>query len=113
MEIYDLSNLQKFGTRELEMVRDLIDVFLKRKWKNVRDEPDESEELSIKFNTSSGNIFLTDEDFNVWIEEDGYLVQFFSCAECGNEETMQYFMVNDDCYGCLELANQFIEIDRG
>ena len=45
--------------------------------------------ITVNLNTSSGCVFLSDEDYNVGVldEEHGVIVQFFTCLECGYENT--------------------------
>ncbi len=45
--------------------------------------------LTLNFNTSSGYVFLSDEDYNVGVldQSEQYIVQFYTCPQCGYEGT--------------------------
>jgi len=76
------SDLTKFGYRELDMAADLLKAYA-----NDKNTVDFGNNVNIFMNDSSGNVFLSDEDFTVGMLEDGKVVQFYSCPECGNEGT--------------------------
>jgi len=95
------TDLSKFGRMELEAAKKLLDAYLNH---------DETEYffnergVSIAFNTHSGKVFLTNEEYQVAVEEDGKLVDWFMCTECGYEGTRKDYMfdkkngnVNDCC----------------
>lgn len=45
--------------------------------------------LTVNFNLNSGYVFLSDEDYNVGMLDEGetHIVQFYTCPECGYEGT--------------------------
>ena len=96
------TDLSKFGWKEFNKLRELLahvmDVGL-------------PEGMSVgvypMLNTSSGYVFLTDEDYNVAMvnAESGKLEMFYSCPECGHEgfkEDMQHGEDNEECKEFLE-----------
>ena len=66
-------NLADFGYRELEMLRDLLTAWLDSGL------PDDFEDDGVRpaFNTYSGNVFLTNDDYQVCMEVDGKLESFY------------------------------------
>ena len=74
-------DLSKFGYRELSEASILLKLYSENPVDFLSDE------ITLNFNPNSGVVFLSDEDYNVAIEEDGKLVQFFSCRQGGNEGT--------------------------
>lgn len=55
------TDLSEFGYREIEIVRDLLD-----KWVNDSLPEDfEYDGVTVMFNTSSGNVFLTNSEYQV------------------------------------------------
>ena len=53
--------------------------------------------LMLGFNTSSGYVFVTDEDLNCAILVDDELSLFVTCPECGNEGTLDDFDAAEIC----------------
>lgn len=66
-------NLADFGYRELEMLRDLLTAWLDNGL------PDDFYDEGVRpaFNTYSGNVFLTNDDYQVCMEVDGKLESFY------------------------------------
>ncbi len=53
--------------------------------------------VTISMNTSSGNVFLVDEDYNVaMLNEDGKLENWVSCSYCGAEEFKSRIPLSED-----------------
>lgn len=77
------TDLSKYGYRELNEAANLLKAYSE----NGSDFLGNG--LQLNFNMNSGYVFLTDEDFNVGIIENGKLVQFYSCFNCGNEGTQE------------------------
>ena len=75
------TDLSKFGYRELSMARELLEAW------EVQGLPKdfENDEVTIMFNLYSGNVFLTNSEFQVAMMCDGKLESFYSCPQCGNE----------------------------
>ena len=85
-----ISDLTKFGYRELDMVADLLKAYA-----NNKNEVDFSDNVNVFMNKNSGNVFLSDEDFTVGMLEDGKVVKFYSCPQCGNEGTQKEGLENN------------------
>lgn len=78
-----MCDLSKFGYRELSEASILLKLYSEDCTEFLGDG------LTLNFNPNSGCVFLSDEDYNVAVEENGKLVQFFSCPQCGNEGTQE------------------------
>ncbi len=74
-------DLTKFGYKELDEAGDLLKAYANDGCDFLNDG------VELWFNTNSGSVFLCDEDYNVGVIENGKLVQFYSCPNCGNEGT--------------------------
>ena len=81
MEETTTADLAKFGYREIVMARDLLNAWVE---KGLPDDFDD-EEVKIMFNTHSGNVFLTNEQYQTAMVLDGELYSFYSCLQCGKE----------------------------
>ena len=88
------NNLEEFGYREMGMAGELLTALGDNGCSFLFDK------IKLEFNPNSGMVFLVDEDRNVGVMEDGKLVQFFSCGECGNEGTQKDL---GNCKGCLQI----------
>ena len=65
-----------FGDIEIEEAKELLS--------HVKD-IDSYGKVAVEFNPNSGNVFLVDDDYNVWMMNDGKIEQFFSCGNCDYE----------------------------
>ena len=73
------TDLSRFGYRELKMAASLLAAY-------CENPPDFlGHGVTVMFNTHSGCVFLTDEDFNVGMMNGDRLEQFHICCECGAE----------------------------
>lgn len=73
------NDLTQFGKIELETAGELLIAY-------AREQPNFlGDGVQVWFNTSSGNVFLSDEDYNVAMFNNNKLEQFFNCSNCGNE----------------------------
>ena len=89
-------DMSLFGYRELELAAELL--------AHVK-EADSNGGLAIEFNPNSGNVFLVDEDYRVWMMSDGKLAEFFSCPECGHEGFRADFVEEKcECAECKRIA---------
>lgn len=75
------TDLSKFGYRERVIARELLETW------EVQGLPEDFEynEVTIMFNIYSGNVFLTNSEFQVAMMNGDTLESFYSCLECGNE----------------------------
>jgi hypothetical protein len=97
-------NLESFGYREIEETADLLKAYLESDIKPLAG-------LKVCFNANSGNVFLSDEDYNVWMLVNGKLEEFFNCGNCGCEGFIEDFKDRtvDDCADCVELYKRVKE----
>ncbi len=76
------TDLGKFGARERQMAEELL-----KAWRE-QGLPDDfnDDEVVIMFNMNSGNVFLTNSDYQVaMLTDDDKLETFYNCPECGHE----------------------------
>lgn len=75
------TDLSKFGSREREMAEELL-----REWREQGLPKDfNDDEVTVMMNTNSGNVFLTNSDFQVAMMNGDDLESFYTCPECGHE----------------------------
>lgn len=90
------TDLSKFGARERQMAEDLL-----RTWREQGLPEDFSDdEVTIMMNLNSGNVFLTNSDFQVAMMNGDKLESFYSCPYCGHEgfkEDMEHTPKDQDC----------------
>ena len=73
------TDLSSFGYREQKMAAELLTAY-------CNDIPDFlGDGVTIMMNSNSGYVFLTDEDYRVGMLEDGKIIEFVSCGNCGAE----------------------------
>ena len=60
--------------------------------------------LTVNFNLNSGYVFLSDEDYNVGVldESEKYIVQFYTCSECGYEGTQHDAISEEKDFNAFE-----------
>ncbi len=75
------TDLSKFGYRERVIARELLEAW------EVQGLPEdfEDDEVTIMFNAYSGNVFLTNSEYQVAMMCDDKLESFYSCLNCGKE----------------------------
>jgi hypothetical protein len=75
------TDLSKFGWRERKMAAELLTASCEQGL------PDDFEDdaVTIMMNMNSGNVFLTNADFQVAMMNGDKLESFYSCPECGHE----------------------------
>lgn len=83
------NDLTKFGYRELAIAGELLKAYGDNGSDFLYDG------VQVWFNANSGYVFLSDSDFNVGVMEDGKVVQFFTCPECGYEGTQSDAIADD------------------
>lgn len=89
-------DLSKFGYRELEMARKL----LQAKIEQGLPEDFEDEELQISFNDNSGFVFFTNSQYQAALMNGDKLEMWYSCPECGHEgfkEDMWHESKSQEC----------------
>lgn len=86
----------EFGHREIEMAKELL---------SHMHEIDSYGKVEVMFNQNSGNVFLVDEDYRVWMMNDDKLEEWFTCPNCGHEgffEDMPHGEDEEECREYLE-----------
>ena len=81
----------KFGNIEIEEAKELLS--------HIK-EIDAYGKIEVYFNTHSGCVFLCDEDYKVWMMNDGKIEEWFSCPYCGHEgflEDMKHDAEDKEC----------------
>lgn len=67
-----------------------------------------AQDVQLMYNTNSGNVFLTNEDYQVVMLNNGQLEELFSCPVCGYEGFKETVIDNDEHSSC-ECAEWIIE----
>jgi hypothetical protein len=96
------TDLSKFGYRELKMLEQLLRAL--REQGLPQDFNDDG--VHPMMNSSSGYIFLTNEDHQVAMMNRNKLESFYSCPECGHEGFKEEFDAQSDCEECKEIATR-------
>lgn len=75
------TDFARFGSRERRMARELLQA-----WEE-QGLPEDFyfEEVTIMMNMYSGNVFLTNSEFQVAMLNGDKLESFYNCPNCGNE----------------------------
>ena len=76
------NDLKEFGYRELNMAAALLKAYA-----NGGNTVSFSDKVSLYMNRSSGYVFLSDDEGKCGMIEDGHIVEFYNCPQCGNEGT--------------------------
>lgn len=74
-------DLSKFGYREWEILRDTLDAMIK----HGLPTDFEFDGVHPMFNMDSGNVFLTNSEYQVAMLNGDKLESFYTCCECGCE----------------------------
>lgn len=83
------TDLSEFGQRELKIAGELLTAY---KSDNDNTKLFYGENVNVGFNKNSGYVFLTDDNYNVAVMENGKLVDFLSCPNCGHEGNSSEFL---------------------
>lgn len=75
------TDLSKFGNREKAMAADLLNAMTKK----GLPEDFNDDEVTVMMNMNSGNVFLTNSDYQVAMMNGDTLESFYSCPQCGCE----------------------------
>lgn len=101
MNYYEL-DLSNWGRREIRMMQDLLKAHAEKNRTVIFSGIEK-----IAFNQMSGYVFLVDADMNVAVEENGELLDFVTCPDCGNEGTISEVKDEEDC--CKEFLKDIEE----
>jgi len=75
------TDLSRFGYRERKMTRELLQA-----WEDQGLPVDfTNEEVTVMCNLYSGNVFLTNSEYQTAMLNGDKLESFYSCPNCGNE----------------------------
>ena len=102
MEKVVTADLSYFGYRELKEAVELLNAYMDSEYEDVNFL---GAGLTLNFNTHSGNVFLSDEDYNVAMMSNGKLEQWFWCPYCGHEgflEDMPHEPEDGECTDYLK-----------
>jgi len=79
------ADFSKFGWVDLKLAIQLLGVYAKKGANFL------GQGLTVNLNINSGYVFLSDEDYNVGVlnYKGTAIVQFYSCPECGYENTQE------------------------
>lgn len=75
------TDLSQFGYREIKMASELLNAWVK----NGLPDDFEHDEVTVMMNTNSGNVFLTNSEYQVAMMNGDSLESFYTCPECGHE----------------------------
>ena len=99
------TDLSKFGYREIKKARNLLNEWVE----HGLPKDFENEEVTIMMNMNSGNVFLTNSDFQVAMMNGDTLESFYSCPECGHEGFLDEMEHGEDNVECQEYLKQIKE----
>jgi hypothetical protein len=100
---YELTttDLSKFGWRERKMAAELLTASCDKGF----PEDFNDDEVTVMMNFNSGNVFLTNSDYQVAMMNGDKLESFYTCPYCGHEgfkEDMEHDAQNAECTRFLE-----------
>ena len=106
------TDLAKFGSRERKMTEDLL-----KAWREQGLPIDfYDENVTIMMDTNSGNVFLTDSEYQVARMNGDRLESFYSCPYCGHKgfiEDMEHEPEDEKCTRYLEEIKVPLYLDWG
>lgn len=98
------TDLNDFGTRELEMLRDILNAMLK----DGIPEDFEGKNIVPMLNLNSGNVFLTNDEFQVCMMNGDKLESWYNCPECGYEGFMEDMEAVEAGYGAKDCCRDYV-----
>lgn len=90
------SDWSKFGYQEIEEAKELLS--------HIK-EIDNYGKVEVMFNTHSGYVFLSDEDYKTWMMNGDKIEEWYSCPYCGHEgflEDMDHESEEEECTRYME-----------
>lgn len=115
MKNYYELDFTNFGYREKKLAFDVLEAYFKNPYAV------EGDDLKIGFNTQSGYVFATDEEYNVYmINRKNELELYLTCDDCNAEDYLSELLKSDEldsafwegvCLECqIEQAKEQAEI---
>lgn len=92
------TDLSKFGWREKRLAAELLNAACKGLPSDFYDD-----EVTIMMNTQSGNVFLTNSEYQVAMISGEELKSFYTCPQCGHEGFLDEMEHNPDDSACQEF----------
>jgi hypothetical protein len=92
------TNLSDFGSRERWILVELLTAWDKQ---GLPDDFEE-DEVTVMMNRNSGNVFLTNSEFQIAMMNGNNLEIFYTCSNCGHEGFKEDCQLNND--GCNECC---------
>jgi hypothetical protein len=108
------TDLANFGFREIKMAAELLQAWVSQ---GLPDDFD-NDEVRIHMNTNSGNVFLSNSNFDVAMMNGEDLESFYTCPECGHEGFKDE-MLHAGNSGCAEYLESIgaavytVQVQRG
>lgn len=99
------TDLTKFGWREKKMAGELLTAM------SEQGLPDDfnDDEVTVMMNMNSGNVFLTNSDYQVAMMNGDKLESFYSCPQCGHEGFLEDMEHGEDDKDCQEYLKDIKE----
>lgn len=109
MENSTTTDLRDFGAREREMLQDLL-----KAW-DLQGLPVDfyGDGVQAMFNKDSGNVFLTNSEYQIAMMNGDKLESFYYCPQCGHEgflEDMEHGEGSKECQEYLESIKDTSEV---
>lgn len=99
------TDLADFGMRELQELRDILTAWLEH---GLPDDFDH-DEVRPMMNRNSGNVFLTNSEYQTAMLADGKLESWYYCFNCGHEGFKKDCIINDEgCNICKPMVKNEI-----
>lgn len=90
-----------FGYREIELAKELLS--------HIKEITDSYGKVDVAFNTHSGYVFLTDEEYRVWMLNGDKLEEWYYCPYCGHEGFLEDMEHDPQDSECKEYLKQIKE----
>ena len=97
----------KFGSMQRKEAEELLHAW------NENGLPDDfyDDDVTIAFNTHSGNVFLTNSDYQVaMMTDEGKLESWYSCPICGHEGFKEDMAHDSDDEECQEYVKEVVNV---
>jgi hypothetical protein len=95
------SDLSKFGSRERAI---LVTLLIAWRGQGLPAGFDNDEVVPM-MNMNSGNVFLTNSNYDVAMMNGDKIESFYSCPECGHEGFKEDMQHSEDTRGCREFLS--------